>query len=165
LNTNFKRAIAAAAFVLIAAVALFALRVSPYLVVEDAFTGQVLFTYPINNGEFFSIKYIHSVNQSLVTEIFEVGNRDIFLHALEFEDFGAGMATELEPGQHLTRLPCGAMRIDGFCGRGISHYMVARATCQVLYIGGRQVPFDSFAEPGTIVAFSVSEKFNWLARG
>jgi len=50
----------------------------------------------------------------MVSEIFEIRQGKIALTALEFESFGAGMPTELEPGQSLTRLPDGIMRIDGF---------------------------------------------------
>ena len=50
----------------------------------------------------------------MVSEIFEIRQGKIILTALEFESFGAGMPTELEAGQSLTRLPNGVMRIDGF---------------------------------------------------
>ena len=57
---------------------------------------------------------MHSVNQSRVTEVFKVRNGQIVLDAVEFETFGAGMPTELEPGQTMTRLDGGVIRIDGF---------------------------------------------------
>lgn len=98
-------------------------------------------SFPVLEGEEFSISFIHSVNQSLVTEFFEIRQGQITLSALEFESFGAGMPTELEPGQYLTRLPGGIMRIDGFnrSATGL-HFLIGRETNHTLYVSGQSIP-------------------------
>jgi len=68
----------------------------------------------MTDNEGFAISYLHSVNQSYVKEFFEVRQGKIVLSALEFETFGAGMPTELAPGQQLIHLPGGTMRIENF---------------------------------------------------
>jgi hypothetical protein len=85
---------------------------------------------------------MHSVNQSRVTEIFEVREGQIVLTAVEFETFGAGMLTELEPGQTMTRLEGGVMRIDGF-NRTVydMQILVGQYTDHKLHIGDLDIPF------------------------
>jgi hypothetical protein len=87
---------------------------------------------------------MHSVNKSRVTEIFEVRNGQIVLNAVEFETFGAGMATELEPGQTMTRLEGGVMRIDGF-NRTIydMQVLVGQNTDHTLHIGDLDIRFET----------------------
>jgi hypothetical protein len=87
---------------------------------------------------------MHSVNKSRVTEIFEVRNGQIVLNAVEFETFGAGMPTELEPGQTMTRLAGGVMRIDGF-NRTIydMQILVGQDTDHMLHIGDLDIPLKA----------------------
>ena len=96
----------------------------------------------------FSIGFMHSVNQSRVTEIFEVRNGRIFLDAVEFEAFGAGMPTELGPGQTMTRLDGGVIRIDGFNRMiGDLRLLVGEDTAHTLQIGDLVVPL----KPGPVI--------------
>jgi len=87
---------------------------------------------------------MHSVNQSRVTEIFSVRNGQIILDAVEFEAFGAGMPTELEPGQTMTRLEGGVMRIDGF-NRTIydMQILVGSDTDHILHVGDLDIPLKT----------------------
>ncbi|MCL1877494.1 MAG: DUF1850 domain-containing protein [Defluviitaleaceae bacterium] len=114
-----------------------------------------MFSHLVSEGDGFTVWFIHSVNQSPVAEIFEIRNEEIVLSALEFEDFGAGMPTEIQPGQALTHLPCGTMRIDGGFDTGEIRYMVGRATDFVLYVGTERVMLNELADPGTLVEFSI----------
>ena len=104
----------------------------------------------------FSVSYMHSVNQSKVTEIFEARQGQIVLTALEFETFGAGMPVELELGQVLTRLPGGVMRIDGF-DRVIDdmRFLIGRDTKHMLHIGDLSV----YLEPGQAI-FSIKRRID-----
>ena len=113
--------------------------------------------HPTGEGTVFSVEYIHSINQSHVAEIFEVRHNAINLMALEFEDFGAGMPTELEQGQSLIHLPDGRMRIEGFGNDRTMdglRYMVGHAADLVLYIEHKRVHLNELAEPGTVVEFT-----------
>jgi len=96
------------------------------------------------------------VNQSPVAEIFNTRDGSIVLSALEFQDFGAGMPTEILPGQQLTHLEGGVMRIDGInLEKNVLRYMVGRATDFILYIGHERIKLNELAEPGTLVEFSI----------
>ncbi|MCL1844395.1 MAG: DUF1850 domain-containing protein [Defluviitaleaceae bacterium] len=130
-----------------------------------------MFSHPVSEGEGFTVWFIHSVNQSPVSEIFTArqarvseatrapeADNDfrIVLTALEFEDFGAGMPTEIQPGQTLTHLPCGTMRIENIeTELPELRYMIGRATDFVLYVGRERVPLNELAEPGVIMEFSI----------
>ncbi|MCL2568643.1 MAG: DUF1850 domain-containing protein [Oscillospiraceae bacterium] len=140
---------------------IFCLR-TPYLVLQNADNGRVRFAHPAPDGETFSIVYIHSVNQSPVAEIYEIRDSRIVLVAFEFEAFGAGVPTELEPGQTLIHLPEGGMRIEGL-DRVIDnlHYLIAHATDLTLHIGGSEVPLLSLDEAGQSLRFSVQELNLW----
>ena len=134
----------------------------PHLVLENAESGQIRFTTPIQEGEQFAIGYIHSVNQSPVAEIYEIRDGRIVLVAFEFEAFGAGIPTELEPGQTLIHLPEGGMRIEGFDRVILDlRYLIAHATNLTLYIQGSEVPLNSLDQAGQSLRFSVRELNLW----
>lgn len=120
--------------------------------------GEALFSHPAPEGTFFSVKFIHSVNQSPVAEIFEIRNETIKLSALEFEDFGAGMPTDYE----IITLPSGRMRIENF-DRATENlnYIVGRATELVLYIENMRVPLSDIAEPGTLIEVNFKRLNFW----
>jgi len=88
----------------------------------------------------------------MVNEIFEIRQGKIVLTALEFESFGAGMPTELEPGQSLTRLPGGVMRIDGF-NRSAEFLDFMIGQNHILHINGLSIEL----KPG-LLQLSVEER-------
>jgi len=132
---------------------------SLYLELANDSTGEVFLRHPVYQGQEFSVSFIHSVNQSPVNEIYVIKGNRIVLTALEFETFGAGMPTQLEPGHVLVRLPDGGMRIDGF-DRAIAElrYMVPRGTDITLTIGAEQISLSSMDAPGQTVRFSVFQR-------
>ena len=73
------------------------------IVIADADSGRVYNRQLIKNGGEFAIEYIHSVHQSPVREIFAVDTMKIKPVAARFFSFGAGMQTELEEGQQMSR--------------------------------------------------------------
>ena len=134
----------------------------PYLVLENAESGRIRFITSVQECERFSIGYIHSVNQSPVAEIYEIRDGRIVLVAFEFETFGAGIPTELEPGQTLVHLPGGGMRIEGFDRQMEDlRYLIAHATNLTLYIQGSEVPLNSLDEAGQSLRFSVRQLNLW----
>ena len=159
-----KRLVAAGmVFATLAALSLtsFLIR-APYLMLTNAETGQILYLAPWEEGEGFSIRYFHSLNQSPVEEFYERRSGTILLAAIEFETFGAGMPTGLEPGQTLARLECGLMRIDGF-ERFIPdlHYLVGHAAELVFRIADQDISLCDLAEPGQSIRFTPRQLNIW----
>lgn len=79
------------------------------------------------------------MNNSRVTEVFVVQDGVIYLKSLYFKDFGAGMPTELLPGQQLTELPNGYLRIDGFDIALPSLHLLVGAQNHTLYLGNETI--------------------------
>lgn len=130
---------------------------APHLVLSRFDSGETLYIYPAAEGFVFSVEFIHSVNQSPVAEIFQIRGGEIFLYALEFVDFGAGMPTE----QEIIRLPCGTMRIEFDRDATQPNYIVGREAELVLYIGQTRVPLNSLAEAGTVIEFTYRRLNFW----
>ena len=151
-----KLAIASAVFTAFAVLFfIFAARTDTgrYLHLEDAGSGQLLLRLPVQGEDTFTVSYIHSVNQSPVREIFELSDGRIVLSALEFYTFGAGIPAQLEPGQVLVHLPCGAMRIEGFARETNQplRYMVGYTSELTLHLRGYETSLASLAEPGEVI--------------
>jgi len=79
------------------------------LEIRDALSGRVYGKLPLDGmgesagkGE-FSIEFVHSVNQSPVRETFVVEGGKIRPLSVRFSSFGAGMQSDLEEGQVLSR--------------------------------------------------------------
>jgi len=91
----------------------------------------------IEDGGEFAIEFIHSVNNSPVTEIFKVEGKLIRPAAVRFFSFGAGMQTELEEGMSMSR-DGEAMLITGFT-RAYSelNYIVGTVSDHLLMINGQ----------------------------
>jgi hypothetical protein len=72
-------------------------------VISDSESGKVYGAWPVKEGTEFAIEFVHSVNQSPVRDMFVVKGRRIRQTATRFSSFGAGMRSDLEPGETLTR--------------------------------------------------------------
>ena len=96
-----KFVIGATAAILIVAVVAIIINISasPTLVLKNKDSGKVYMKIPINNGEEFSVTFVHSVNQSPVTDVYEVRQGQIYLVRTIYYDFGAGVPTELYGNQ------------------------------------------------------------------
>ncbi|WP_373446101.1 DUF1850 domain-containing protein [Salinicoccus bachuensis] len=67
-----------------------------YISISDMETDEELYGARIEDGERFSVTYIHSVERSPVKEVFEVRGTEIFTMESHTESFGAGMPYEGE---------------------------------------------------------------------
>jgi hypothetical protein len=106
----------------------------PRLELRDADSGKRYAAWPIQDGEEFSIEFIHSVNQSPVRDTFHVDGQLIQPVATRFFGFGAGMQTSLEPGQRMER-DGDALIITGFTQRFHAlSFIVGTVSDHVLYI-------------------------------
>ena len=93
-------AAAAAVFIIAAVFAIIWLMCAkPCLVLRDAETGRRYGAYELQEGEPFSVTFVHSVNKSPVTEVYEVRDGDIYVTTCIYSTLGAGVATTLEEGQ------------------------------------------------------------------
>jgi len=132
------------------------------LVLTRAEDGRVLFLYSVNEGDLISLAYMHSVNKTPVSEIFSVARGQLVLTALEFKSFGAGMPTELEPGQRLLHLPDGVMRIEPFDRPAHDlRVLISEQAMHTLYIGELQISLCALTEPGQPVRFEIRRMNIW----
>jgi hypothetical protein len=108
------------------------------LEIRDSASGKVYGRWPLEVAE-FSIEFIHSVNQSPVRETFRTEGRMIRPQALRFYSFGAGMPSDLEEGQIMTRNG-DAMVISGFSAAFRElNYIVGTVSDHLLFINGETV--------------------------
>ena len=83
------------------------------LEIRDSVSRKVYGIWSLGESGEFAIEFIHSVNNSPVREIFKSENRMIRPLAVRFSSFGAGMLSDLEEGQKLSR-DGDALVISGF---------------------------------------------------
>lgn len=83
----------------------------PVLEIADAASGKKYGRWTLREP-YFSIEFTHSVNQSPVREKFKAEGKMIRPCEVRFASFGAGMQSDLEPGQTMTR-DGGTMVITG----------------------------------------------------
>jgi len=135
---------------------------TPYLTLTHAQTNARLYHTAFGEGETFSIRHIHSLHLSPVTEIYEIRGGQIMLIALEFETFGAGLPEGIEPGQTLTRLETGGLRIDGI-DRLIPdlRILIGHTAEHTLHIRGQRVPLDTLDDSGQSVRFALRALNIW----
>ena len=111
----------------------------PRLEIRDAVSGRVYRRWPLEDGGEFAIEFVHSVNQSPVRETFAVRGAEIRPVAVRFASFGAGMHSDLEAGQTMSR-DGDALVITGF-SRSFRelNYIVGTVSDHLLYIKGEMV--------------------------
>ena len=115
------------------------------LEIRDALSGRVYGKLPLDGkgesagkGE-FSIEFVHSVNQSPVRETFVVEGRRIRPFSVRFSSFGAGMQSDLEEGQVLSR-DGEALVITGFKTSFIElNYIVGTVSDHLLIIDNKTI--------------------------
>lgn len=147
---NAAAVIIAAAAILIAALASILLLFQPKrLVIENADTGQVIFSVDAPEGLEFSISFKHSVNKSDVEEYYRIHDGAIYVTACRYYAFGAGVATEAEAGQTLEYLDDGSMLLSGFNTRiDDLRYFFSTVYDHYLHIDGETVNLSEIGGKG-----------------
>ena len=112
MHTICRRTITAVG-ILLAAVMLVTLTLPQLLIVQDAETGRIYWFSRCPDGTEFAVEFIHSVNLSPVIDTFRAENGEIHAVSAKFYAFGAGMQTELNPGEAFAFTEDGAMEITG----------------------------------------------------
>lgn len=85
---------------------------SKELILRDLDTGKVYARYHLVEGDTFAITFVHSVNKSPVTEVYQIKDDKIYLEKCLYYAFGAGVATTLEGEQTLSYGENGEMIIS-----------------------------------------------------
>lgn len=85
-----------------------------YLVLRNADTGAVYGRYAMEEGDWFSVTFVHSVNKSPVMDCYEIKDRTIYVEKTVYYNFGAGVQTQLEGDETLTYGEDGSMIVSGF---------------------------------------------------
>lgn len=112
---NKKSLIKITAVALVAAVIILIILSSfqePVLVLEDKETGKIFLKIPVSDGDEFSVTFVHSVNKSPCSDIYQIRDGDIYLIKTTLYGFGAGVPTELYGNQVMTRGEDGEMIIS-----------------------------------------------------
>jgi hypothetical protein len=128
------------------------------LVLRNADTNEVYASYPMETGEVFSVEFIHSVNRSPVRDFYEIRpDGGIYVIQTNYYDFGAGVQTELNPGERLEYGDDGSMQIKDIDTRIPSLiYVVGTVSDHTLYIHDTQVSLRELCGKNSKVAFVVS---------
>ena len=131
----------------------------PCLLLIDGDTGRVLMSFPVKDGDEFSITFIHSVNQSPVTDVYQIRNERIYVVRTIYYAFGAGVQTEIEEGQSLEYGPDGSMTVSGF-NRPMDHlsYIVGTVSDHTLRIGGGSISLRERCGRNTTVKFVIKRR-------
>ena len=110
-----------------------------FLQIRDTHSGKLYGKWPLEAAGEFSIEFVHSVHQSPVREFFAIDNAMIKPVSVRFSAFGAGMQSDLEEGQVLSR-DGDTMVISGFKSSSQElHYIVGTVSDHLLHINGQEV--------------------------
>ena len=116
---------------------------SRVLEMRDAASGKLYGKWPLKGGEEFALEFIHSVHQSPVREIFTIEGSMICPVAARFSAFGAGMQSDLEEGQILSR-DGDVLVITGFNSAFTElRYIVGTVSDHLLFIMGETVSLSA----------------------
>ena len=110
-----------------------------FLEIRNADSGKVYGKWSLKEDDEFAVEFIHSVHQSPVRETFTVKDNTIQPVTVRFFSFGAGMQSDLEEGQVLSR-DGDALLITGYNSSfAVLNYIVGQVSDHVLLINGDTV--------------------------
>ena len=95
---------AAAIILIIAAAVSLTARSGYYLTLRNRDTGEVYARYRMSEGDRFSVTFIHSINLYPLTDTYEICDKTIYVEETTYCSFGAGVQTELNPGETLDKV-------------------------------------------------------------
>ena len=111
---TLKTAVTAVILLVIAVTVLFALVPRGHrLILRDPDTGRAYASYPMAEGEEFSVSFVHSINKTPYYDLYQIRQERIWVTGLRYYSFGAGVPEELDPAWTLTLLPDGGMLVTG----------------------------------------------------
>ena len=119
-------------------------------------TEKVIKSFEVENGDEFSVEFIHSVNKSPVRDVFVIRDEKIYADRTIYSAFGAGVQTEVEEGQTLDFDENGNMVVSGFDIRFERvKYIVGTVSDHVLEIGGECISLTEMCGKNAHVYFEI----------
>ena len=161
-------ALAAAAVILIIAAALFsAVRPGHYLTLRNRDSRELYARYPMGEGDRFSVTFIHSVNKYPLTDTYEIEDGHIYVEETVYSSFGAGVQTELNPGEVLDKVYIDRPDYQGWAmvirnihqNRDNVGYIVGTVSDHVLTVNGKEISLRDLCGRNAPVRFNY--EFLW----
>ncbi|HHW67304.1 DUF1850 domain-containing protein [Defluviitalea raffinosedens] len=141
-------------------VILFFVFSSPCLILKNSDTGEIIASFPVNDGDEFSVTFIHSVNNSPVTDVYQIRTGKMYVDRTIYYAFGAGVQTEIEEGQSLEYGSDGAMIVSGFNKlMDRLSYIVGTVSDHILHINGKDISLRELCGKNTTVQFVTGRRF------
>ncbi len=161
-------ATAAAIILIIAAAVFLGLRAGHYLTVRSRDTGELYARYRMGEGDRFSVTFIHSVNNYPLTDTYEIEESNIYVEETVYCSFGAGVQTELNPGETLDKVYIDRPDYQGWAMvirnihqlRNNVGYIVGTVSDHVLTVNGQDVSLRDLCGRNAAVRFNY-EFFLW----
>ena len=140
---------------IIAAIATLTLRGGDWLVLRNGDTKEEFARFRVSEGDEFSVTFIHSVNQYPLTDVYQIRNHKIYVVRTIYNNFGAGVQTEIEPGQKLEYGKNGEMIVSGF-DREMPwlSYIVGTVSDHILIVNGEEISLRELCGRNSKVEFS-----------
>lgn len=127
---------------------------SPCLILRNGDTGKALLAYPMGEGDEFSVTFVHSVNKTPVTDVYQIRSGEVYVARTIYYSFGAGVQTEIEEGQTLEYGEDGSMIVSGFERRmDRLSYIVGTVSDHILKIGKKSISLRELCGRNATVRF------------
>jgi len=143
------------AILLLGGILLFSMK-EKELLIRDQDTGEIYGRFEVEEGEIFSITFIHSVNQSPVTDRLMITEKGFDAYETIYSSFGAGVQTELMDGETLSYDQEGNMIISDFKHSYTSlNLIVGTVSDHILTIQGKEISLRELCGRNTSVAIVI----------
>lgn len=130
------------------------------LTLRDRDTGDLIASYPVEEGDRFSVTFVHSVNKTPVTDVYEIEDGHIFVEECIYYGFGAGVQSQLNPGEELSETEDGGMKITGIHqNRDNVGYIVGTVSDHVLSVNGTEISLRDLCGKNAAVRFHYEKVF------
>lgn len=124
------------------------------LLAKDFRTNEYLNSWPITDGDSFSVLYTHSVQLCPVSETYIIRDENIILTETYFESFGAGLPSSTPYKFEITSTGYRIYEINELMNKLVYRTGAVRAN-HVLAINNKEYAFLEFSKPRTGVEFEI----------
>ena len=124
--------------------------------------GFETYVFAFKKGDEFAIRFTHSWNRTPIDEIYRIGESGLELQETFFEDFGAGVYSNEEPGQKM-ELIGNKIRISSI-NRPVPNltYRVGQVIANhSIIIHEKETPLSLFVSPGEPIQFKLKNVHRW----
>ncbi len=148
---------AAAAFILVAALLIALIPRPGFLLLRDAESGKKYARFPFDEKGSFSVTFVHSVNQSPVTDFYRRGDdNQLICYATKFHAFGAGIPESWPEGAKVETSPEGILVTDLHIALPDVTYIVGTVSDHTLVIGEDTVSLRDLCGKNAEVLFTLT---------